>query len=379
MLKISKGLFILTTLIFIGSLAFIYLQYTAFSNSLGKERKAEAQMLSQVAIGVIQHFHQLTLETGEVSDAQAQRYAMQALQAATYGEAGYFWINDLNGTMLMHPHQPELIGQNLIDLTDDQGSYLFREFVRTARAGGGWVQYRWPKPDSDVSVSKVSYIDFFEPWGWVLGNGVYLDDVEDEVFWTVARASGLLFILFSLFIGATVLWLDVFINRLEHQAIRDKLTGLYTKRYLSEVSSNILRNHARNGDQVLAAIFMDIDHFKQVNDSYGHATGDQVLRRLGEVVSSETRPSDYCIRYGGEEVLVLGLYSDLDAAAKAAERIRITFSSQSFEYTGHSFQATISAGVAAHRNDSDDLNETIAKADQKMYEAKASGRNRVSR
>ncbi|WP_193222278.1 methyl-accepting chemotaxis protein [Alkalilimnicola sp. S0819] len=140
-----------------------------------RQRMAE---VVQTASGVLKHYHALE-QSGELTRRQAQEAAKTAVAGMRYGEDGYLWINDLQPRMVMHPEQPQLDGTDLSSKTDPNGKRLFVTFVEVVREqGAGYVDYLWPKPDHDEPVEKVSYVQLFEPWGWVLGSGVYMDSVQ---------------------------------------------------------------------------------------------------------------------------------------------------------------------------------------------------------
>lgn len=131
----------------------------------------------------------------DLSPAQAQQQALQLIQAMRYGGQEYLWVNDLQPSMLMHPFKPELNGQNLSRLTDPSGKALFNEMVEVAkRDGQGLVSYLWPKPGHDQPVAKISYVQLFKPWGWVVGTGLYIDDI-DALFWAEVRDSSIFLLL----------------------------------------------------------------------------------------------------------------------------------------------------------------------------------------
>ena len=117
--------------------------------------------------------------SGALDRAQAQALALQALRGARYGGQEYFWINDLAPRVVMHPIKPELEGREVGELRDPDGTPLFQRFVQTVRQhGAGFVAYRWPKPGELAPVEKLSYVAGFAPWGWVIGSGVYVDDLR---------------------------------------------------------------------------------------------------------------------------------------------------------------------------------------------------------
>ncbi|KAI1695414.1 cache domain-containing protein [Ditylenchus destructor] len=128
--------------------------------------------------------------TGVMTREAAQKQALSAVRGLRYDHDDYFWINDLTPVMIMHPANPKLDGQNLSAIRDPDGFAVFNEFVILAKAkGAGIVNYRWPKPGAEAPVAKTSYIQLFEPWGWIIGSGVYVDDVQAEFSSQVWKAS----------------------------------------------------------------------------------------------------------------------------------------------------------------------------------------------
>ncbi len=111
-------------------------------------------------------------------DADSLAEAKEILAKLDYGDDGYFFVYDLKGTNLMHPRQPELVGKNLWDLRDAQGNYTIRNLIGKAKAGGGVENYMWVKPSTGKVVAKIGYVVLLERWGWVLGIGLYRDDVD---------------------------------------------------------------------------------------------------------------------------------------------------------------------------------------------------------
>jgi methyl-accepting chemotaxis protein len=149
----------------------------------------KTQHVVQTASGVLSYYH--GLETaGTLTREVAQKQALSAVRGLRYDQSDYFWINDLTPVMVMHPTNPKLEGQNLSAIRDPNGFALFNEMVAIAKAkGAGMVDYLWPKPGAEAPVAKTSYVKLFEPWGWIIGSGVYVDDVEAEFRSQVIKAS----------------------------------------------------------------------------------------------------------------------------------------------------------------------------------------------
>ncbi|WP_026622128.1 methyl-accepting chemotaxis protein [Ensifer sp. WSM1721] len=141
------------------------------------ERKAMLSAMNENAITVFKAYHAQET-TGTLPREEAQKRALEAIEAMRYQDSGYFWVNDMHPTMVMHPIKPELDGKDLSQNKDPHGKLLFVEFVKTVQAQGqGFVDYYWPKPGADEPVLKYSHVAGFKPWGWVVGTGVYADDL----------------------------------------------------------------------------------------------------------------------------------------------------------------------------------------------------------
>lgn len=168
-----------------------------------------------------------------------------------------------------------------------------------------------------------------------------------------------------------------FQRSLFESALRDRLTGIFNRGYFNNRLESDVAFAQRHG-KPLALVIFDIDHFKQVNDSHGHITGDELLAQLAQRVQGTTRSEDIFARYGGEEFVLICRDVDALRASKAANRIKELVGEQSFEVEGHKLDVTVSLGVA----DLYMLREPTAKAlveaaDAALYVAKRNGRNRV--
>lgn len=179
-------------------------------------------------------------------------------------------------------------------------------------------------------------------------------------------ASGLLLALFSRRVVGNI-------GRLRSRLSKDSLTGLFNRAHFDEIAPQLVAQHDRGSLSALSLVIADIDHFKRINDRYGHATGDQVLRGVGALLRQASRRDSPSFRIGGEEFAVLLPGAGLDAARAYAERIR----SRVPGIGGGSRRVTLSAGVA-ERLPGEPLSDLMKRADRHLYEAKAGGRNRVS-
>lgn len=160
-------------------------------------------------------------------------------------------------------------------------------------------------------------------------------------------------------------------------AIRDPLTGLYTRLFMKESLKNITSNFHREHINGMAILIMDVDHFKRINDTHGHGMGDKVLSEIGRVILNQIRDKDIAIRYGGEEFLIVlpSNLGDINSGKIVAERIRQEVANLKFELTsGEVVTVTISGG-AAWCNKDEHIDAAIERADGHLYEAKRLGRN----
>ena len=155
-------------------------------NNLFEDRRMMVQQQVETAWGVIDHFGRQA-KAGSLGLEEAQAQAKAAVKGLRYGQNDYFWINDLGPRMVMHPIKPELDGKDLSASADPNGKKLFVAFVETAKKNGaGFVDYLWPKPGLQDPVAKISYVKLYADWGWIVGTGLYVDDVEAgmrEVLW----------------------------------------------------------------------------------------------------------------------------------------------------------------------------------------------------
>jgi len=196
-MTISRRLMLIVAVAAVGTIGVSVLGLTYLRENLLAERGDKTEQLVAVAYSIAADYHARAL-AGEMTDEEAKQAALSVIGTLRYGQGNYLWVNDMAPVMLVHPRK-DLIGRNLADMEDPSGFRLFDGFLRTVRAeGAGFVPYLWPKPGQDEPVRKLSYVRGFEPWGWVIGTGVYLDDVE-AIFWhDAAFVGGIALVLLAL-------------------------------------------------------------------------------------------------------------------------------------------------------------------------------------
>jgi diguanylate cyclase (GGDEF)-like protein len=295
------------------------------------------------------------------------------VRAASYGErdaalAGYvfspFRMHDLmrgildEGVLQVLDMQvfdePSQRESELIDtrtawrVTPTDAAPEFSRHVAFPMPGRFWTIQFQSRPEFDAMLERS------RPWG-VLGAGILTSIV-----------------LFFLTVALVTAW-----NRAHHLSMRDPLTGLYNRRYLEETMGRELPRARRLGESV-GVIVLDIDHFKNLNDTYGHDAGDFVLERTGELLRAATRNSDIACRFGGEEFAVILPGATLLVARNRAEAIRAALESLEIDFEGKLIgPLTVSAGVASMPPHGQDWTHTLQQADRALYTAKQSGRNKV--
>lgn len=185
--SVSLRIYTIIGLSFCGLIGLAIMQANNLKASLKQQRQSELSHLAQVAVGIAREEYDIAVRDHS-SDDLARKSAAARISKMRYGNGDYFWINDLGPRMIMHPAKPELNGQDLTDNKDPAGKQIFVEFVNIVKKhGSGFIEYQWPKPGKDAPQPKLSFVAGFEPWGWVIGTGVYIDDLEAQL-WESAKA-----------------------------------------------------------------------------------------------------------------------------------------------------------------------------------------------
>jgi methyl-accepting chemotaxis protein len=186
-------------------------------HSMLEDRQTKTRHVVETAYGVMEYYGALAAAQ-KISAEEARTQAMNILRGMRYEEKEYFWVNTLEPRMVMHPMKPELDGKDLSDLKDPNGKHIFVEFANTAKHGGGFVDYLWPKPGSAQPVAKVSYVKQYEPWGVMIGSGIYLDDVDAAFMHEVLMFGGVAAVAL-LVIGCAAWFISRTITRPLNQAV----------------------------------------------------------------------------------------------------------------------------------------------------------------
>jgi diguanylate cyclase (GGDEF)-like protein len=165
-------------------------------------------------------------------------------------------------------------------------------------------------------------------------------------------------------------------HELKERTRRDSLTGACTRREFFETGRSELKRARRYGHS-LCMLILDFDHFKTINDRFGHAGGDAVLRNLSRRIMDSLRASDRYYRFGGEEFVIMLPHSEIEDALLVAERIRVLVENRTVDHGDHVIDVTVSIGISRLEGAGESLDDLVAKADRALYSAKEQGRNRI--
>jgi diguanylate cyclase (GGDEF)-like protein len=165
-------------------------------------------------------------------------------------------------------------------------------------------------------------------------------------------------------------------QKLMQQANRDPLTNLYNRRYFNEISKNLI-SIAKREQQDLSILIMDIDDFKNINDTYGHSVGDSVILYVADVLVATARKSDICVRFGGEEFVVVLPNTSFEASQILAEKIRKKIDDAKLELAHNTITFTLSIGISQVSSNDVIIESALKKADEALYEAKKAGKNQT--
>jgi len=271
---------------------------------------------------------------------------------------------------------------------------------RLDRALGGEIDSHLETKDTVVDLAEEqlfdvdvveTYLPFYNAEGKIVGSiELYLDvtryrkELNQRVTRSVLIIGVILLLVFSIsyvIVNIETQQLKKLLLQLQKMAVTDPLTGIYNRgasiNRAEEEISRMKRNKVASAGNTLGVIMIDLDHFKTVNDTYGHQIGDEVLREMTTRVTSCLREYDIFGRYGGEEFLMFVPDSDLKSVNAAAERIRHGLNASFFTCGDNNLQITASFGVTSCRDFTEPLNVILQRVDEALYKAKEEGRNRV--
>jgi len=376
-----------------------YAESKAYIKNMKLQSKREVDRFVQIA----QHRFKLTNTNKKMIEANLLSIA----SSIRYGENGYLIVGSMKGAMLHHPNK-DLIGSKFekdIYVKVKRVYELFKEKI--SKEGKGFVTYLWENPTTKQEEKKLVYVSYLPELDWFVASGVYLDELDtyiesktkhdalyDEKNINIIILASIVLLIFSLIISIalSVIIKNIFrfykksiLDAIEKKknieitkekyrllASTDDLTKAHNRFSIMSILDDELLNFKRT-DMNLSVIMFDLDHFKKVNDIYGHSVGDSVLTEITQLVKANLRDADSIGRYGGEEFLVILPSTNLDTAKRVADRIREKVESFNFKDVA---KVTISVG-AIEVYEKESRHELLKRVDNLLYHAKDEGRNRV--
>jgi methyl-accepting chemotaxis protein len=176
---IQQRLILLLALVLAGLVILSSISLSKAYQSILQQKYSANKQVVETAYSVVEHFYQKQKE-GVLTEEQAKKQAIDVFKNLRYDQNNYFWINDFSPTMIMHPIKSELIGKNVADIKDIDGNEIFIKMVNIVQTKGeGFVLYKWAKSGVDLPADKISFVKGFPQWQWIIGSGLYIDDIDD--------------------------------------------------------------------------------------------------------------------------------------------------------------------------------------------------------
>lgn len=325
-----------------------------------EDRKRATRVAVETAWGIMESLDKAA-STGQITLEEAKKQAIHQIKFMRYDGKEYFWLNDLHPNMIMHPTKPEFDGKDISQFKDPNGKMFFTEMVVAVKANGqGFVDYKWPRPDSKKPIPKISFVKSYTPWGWVVGSGVYVDDIDNAIQHDIIELGG--FVLFiALIIGAVATLLarsisqklasavllaqsvsnGKFDNQIQHQG-KDEISDLLLS--LDKMQHNLLARQAAEKKATeemarLKCVLDDVGVCVRVADTEGkiiyinHIMRD-TLRKYEREAQKEI-PSFKADNFVGESIGIL--YPDPQPAIDRMRNLTVTTQTE-FKFGGRLFE-----------------------------------------
>ena len=241
-------------------------QATAFEKELLRSKKAELKNYMELAYSAIKSVYEDTT----LDPKTAKKKAYNILKSIEFGKDGYFFVYDYKGINIAHPRKPQLEGKNLFDFQDDNGKFLIRELIQHAKEGGGYTRYLWDKPSAGKSVEKLSYSIGLDKWQWMIGTGLYIDDIEkgvESIKEKARKTSSNTFLLTSIIAISATLFIALvgfLINLSESKLATQKMRDLTHKtvNFQEDERKRVSRELHDGLNQLLVSVSYKIDNAK---------------------------------------------------------------------------------------------------------------------
>ncbi len=250
-------------------------------NKLTEDKKESTANIVRIAYSMVAEYDK-RIAKGEFSPEEGKRRAIERIRNFRYGSDGkeYLWINDLEPKMIMHPTDPELEGKNLSDIKDPNGKAIFVEAVKAVKNNGqGFIEYMWPKPGEPKPKPKISFVKLYQPWGWVIGSGIYVDDITQIVMKILYGIAIVIIVASVVLVAATIILGGRFITgpvKGYGKMMQDLSSALSVRK------GNLTERLNIKGKDEIGHLADDIN---RVLDSYGEMV-EGLLSSTGKVVTT---------------------------------------------------------------------------------------------
>lgn len=357
-------------------------------------------------------------------DSNIEQSSLTILRNINKNKNDYFFIYDIDGNIILHSQNPELEGKNFLDSPSKNDRDVANKLIQSTKTGGSsFASYNWKNPTNGLLEEKISYFEKIPNTNLMIGSGFYIKEINsiantkkkeferanNEELNTM-KVYSLIFVALSMFIALfiskklqekfTILKKDlkkktqelillneeleqkVELRTIELQDAYEKMLKLANTDSLTQINNrfsflnqfnSLFERYNKGKKAEFSLVMIDIDFFKKINDTYGHHVGDYVIVEVTKLTKECLRESDIFGRVGGEEFMVLLLYTSLDAAKETAQRIRRAIDEHEFKDIGHT---TVSIGVISYNNNEKSA-DMLKRVDNALYKAKNEGRNRV--
>ncbi|WP_249122851.1 MULTISPECIES: cache domain-containing protein [unclassified Bradyrhizobium] len=292
-LSVSLRIYCIIGLSFCCLMGLAVMQASTLSRALKEQRQSELSHLAQLALGFAQEEHD-KVRQGQATDEAARASAAARIAKLRYGKGDYFWINDFGPRMIMHPEKTELNGKDLGGIKDPNGKHLFVAFVdEVKKNGAGFVDYQWPKPGKDAPQPKLSYVVGFQPWNWIIGTGVYIDDLDAQVWQSIREVAivagivmallGVVTILIARKISSAMVSMTSALTRLGEGDFAIALPGLSRRDELGDMARSIDQFRLRAAEKARAEAVLEEER-RQAAEEFKR----RALQDMADTVERET-------------------------------------------------------------------------------------------
>jgi diguanylate cyclase (GGDEF)-like protein len=341
------------------------------------------------------------IKTSYINDLVKQSIAKK-IHNSNFDQDSYIWVNEIvnydggNNYAIrkIHPNLPRTEGMHLsTDMEDLKGNFPYLEELQGVKKNGEvFFTYYFKKMNSTSISEKLTYAKLYKDFNWVISMGVHLDDIQIYIDKTNEKSKALtskltIFLLFILlvilaFSISLLALLEKFvfshsIRILEKEVNQDQLTLTYSRRFGTKYMIKTF-NHYKKNEINPAIMIFDIDHFKNINDAFGHDIGDETLIKVSNTIQNIIRSTDKLIRWGGDEFVII--FNDLnqDVALSVAEKILSEVALLNVCVGETCLSPTLSIGATYFKKSDEDYTHAIKRADIALYKSKSKGRNQVN-